>query len=175
MSIVVYETSIGDLGIEVHDEALTAVYFPNDTLFAAPKGANGRNVRSSYTREMPDNIVTEGETETHKEAIAQIRAYLRGESQQFTVPLRLIGTDFQRKCWQALLDIPYGQTASYQDIAIAVGSPKAVRAVGGANAANPIPIIVPCHRVIGKNGKLTGFGGGLTLKEKLLGIESVVR
>ena len=174
MAIVVYETSIGDLGIEVHDEALTAVYFPNDALFAPPAHADGQNVRSTYTRKMPDDADAEGETAIHKEAIAQIRAYLRGELQHFTVPLRLHGTDFQRKCWQALLDIPYGQTASYQDIAIAVGSPKAVRAVGGANAANPIPIIVPCHRVIGKSGKLIGFGGGLTLKEKLLSIESAV-
>ena len=84
----------------------------------------------------------------------------------------LEGTDFQKKVWTALMEIPYGGTVSYKALAERVGSPKAVRAVGAANGANPIPIIIPCHRVIGNDGSLTGFGGGLPLKRKLLELES---
>ena len=88
------------------------------------------------------------------------------------MPQVLEGTDFQNRVWRALQRIPYGGTISYKQLAEEVGSPKAVRAVGAANGANPIPIIIPCHRVIGKDGSLTGFGGGLKLKRKLLELES---
>jgi methylated-DNA-[protein]-cysteine S-methyltransferase len=86
--------------------------------------------------------------------------------------LDLVGTDFQKKVWMALRQIPYGETISYKELAGAIGRPSAVRAVGAANGANPIPIIIPCHRVIGNDGSLTGFGGGLPLKKKLLELES---
>ena len=89
----------------------------------------------------------------------------------FSLPLRMEGTPFQRQVWDALKDIPYGGTRTYADIARSVGREKAVRAVGGANHANPVPIIVPCHRVIGANGSLTGYGGGLRIKEYLLRLE----
>src|SRR6266853_2984955 len=101
----------------------------------------------------------------------QLEAYFRGELRSFTCELDLIGTQFQKDCWQALLRIPYGETCSYADIARAIGRPNAFRAVGQANHDNPLAIIVPCHRVLGANGTLTGYGGGLSTKEKLLRLE----
>jgi len=98
----------------------------------------------------------------------QFSEYEKGVRKVFDLPLHLIGTDFQKKVWNALLEIPYGETRSYQEIAIRIGNPKAVRAVGGACNRNPIGIIVPCHRVIGKNGSLTGYYGGLSYKILLL-------
>ncbi len=105
------------------------------------------------------------------EAIRQMEAYYRHELTEFDLPLRALGTEFQMKVWKALQTIPYGETYSYQDIARIVGNIKAVRAVGGANNKNPISIIIPCHRVIGKNGKMVGYGGGLDKKEWLLAFE----
>ena len=101
----------------------------------------------------------------------QIEAYFRGDLREFTCKLDLVGTQFQKDCWEALLRIPYGKTCSYADIARAIGRPHAFRAVGQANHDNPIAIIVPCHRVLGANGTLTGYGGGLSTKEKLLRLE----
>lgn len=101
----------------------------------------------------------------------ELRAYFRGELREFSCQLDLEGTDFQKKCWQALLRIPYGKTRSYAEIAQAVGSPRAFRAVGQANHDNPIPIIVPCHRVITSSGTLGGYGGGLDMKRALLHLE----
>lgn len=106
------------------------------------------------------------------DAIAQLRAYFAGELTAFDLAVRPQGTPFQQSVWRALLDIPYGETTSYGAIAKLIGKPDAVRAVGAANGANPIPIVIPCHRVIGASGKLTGFGGGLDVKEKLLRLES---
>ena len=103
--------------------------------------------------------------------ISQLESYFRGELRAFTFELDLVGTQFQKDCWQALLRIPYGETCSYGDIASAIGRPNAFRAVGQANHDNPIAIIVPCHRVLGANGTLTGYGGGLSTKEKLLRLE----
>jgi methylated-DNA-[protein]-cysteine S-methyltransferase len=102
---------------------------------------------------------------------AQLRAYFKRELTQFDVPLAPVGTAFQLKVWQALRAIPYGELVSYKTLAEAVGNPKAVRAVGAANGKNPIPIIIPCHRVIGSNGSLTGFGGGLETKQRLIDLE----
>jgi len=105
------------------------------------------------------------------EAARQLNAYLVGTLKTFSLPLAPSGTVFQKKVWHTLCDIPYGQTASYKDIAIAADNPKAVRAVGQANNKNPIPIFIPCHRVIGADGKLVGYSGGLAIKECLLMIE----
>jgi O-6-methylguanine DNA methyltransferase len=107
------------------------------------------------------------------QAMDELRRYLAGERLQFACPLDLRGTPFQVAVWEALYRIPYGQTRSYAQIAQAVGSPKAVRAVGMANGANPVAVIVPCHRVIGSNGTLTGYGGGLPMKQWLLALEGV--
>lgn len=101
----------------------------------------------------------------------QLRAYFSRELKQFDIPLAPVGTPFQLRVWRALQTIPYGSLVSYKAIAEAVGNAKAVRAVGGANGKNPIPIIVPCHRVIGSNGTLTGFGGGLEVKQRLIDLE----
>ena len=105
------------------------------------------------------------------DARQQLSEYFAGERQRFELPLALAGTPFQRSVYDALRDIPYGETRSYSDIAAAIGRPKAVRAVGAANGRNPLPIVVPCHRVIGKGGGLVGFGGGLPVKERLLALE----
>ncbi len=101
----------------------------------------------------------------------QLQEYFAGERIRFTLPLDLRGTEFQLRCWRALLDIPYGETRSYADIARAIGKPQAFRAVGLANHDNPVAIIVPCHRVLGANGDLTGYGGGLQTKQALLELE----
>lgn len=101
----------------------------------------------------------------------ELQAYFRGELREFSCKLDLAGTTFQKKCWNALLRIPYGKTRSYADIAKEVGSPRAFRAVGQANHNNPIPIIVPCHRVITSSGTLGGYGGGLDMKRALLRLE----
>jgi len=111
----------------------------------------------------------------NREAAAELDAYFKGELRQFSVALDIRGTDFQRRVWDALLSIPYGETRSYGEIARAIGHPTAIRAVGLANRANPICIIVPCHRVIGADGKLVGYGGGLHRKQALLDLESGVR
>lgn len=101
----------------------------------------------------------------------QLDEYFAGKRQEFTLPLDIRGTDFQKRCWEQLLRIPYGQTRSYRQIAEAVGNRNAVRAVGLANGQNPIAIIVPCHRVIASDGTLCGYGGGLDIKEELLRLE----
>lgn len=106
-----------------------------------------------------------------EETETQLKAYFSGKLNEFSIPLDAIGTEFQKKVWEALRTIPFGQTRSYQQIAQQIGNPKAVRAVGAANGKNPISIVVPCHRVIGANGKLTGFAGGLSIKEYLLDLE----
>ncbi|MBN1874809.1 MAG: methylated-DNA--[protein]-cysteine S-methyltransferase [Anaerolineae bacterium] len=111
---------------------------------------------------------------TVETAVAQLAEYFSGTRTMFDVPLAPEGTDFQKMVWQELRNIPYGQTASYGDIANSIGKPKASRAVGAANGKNPIPIIVPCHRIIGSNGKLTGYGGGLWRKEWLLKHEGIL-
>jgi len=121
----------------------------------------------------PGNVVEDEAVEPLSQAMDQLRRYLAGERMQFSCPLDLRGTDFQVAVWQELYRIPYGQTRTYAQIADAIGHPKAVRAVGAANGANPVAVIVPCHRVIGSNGTLTGYGGGLPMKEWLLALEGV--
>ena len=110
-----------------------------------------------------------------KIAFFQLEEYLGGERQNFDLPLNPKGTSFQQKVWSCLYKIPYGETRSYRDIAIQTGNENAVRAVGTANNKNPIPIFIPCHRVIGSDGKLVGYAGGLELKQKLLDIEKNVK
>jgi methylated-DNA-[protein]-cysteine S-methyltransferase len=106
------------------------------------------------------------------EVIRQLQAYFDGELREFDLPLAPEGTEFQVRVWNSLRSIPYGETISYAQLAQMIGNPLAVRAVGLANGSNPIPIIIPCHRVIGSDGSLTGFGGGISNKRKLLALES---
>jgi len=117
-------------------------------------------------------LLAEGSHPVLLETERQLTEYFAGQRKQFTVALDFVGTEFQKKVWAALVAIPFGETRSYGEIARAIGNPAAVRAVGAANGKNPISIIAPCHRVIGANGKLTGFAGGLQAKAFLLKIET---
>lgn len=146
---------VGDLTLIASDTGLTAILWPNDD----PSRVPARNPVESA-----DHPIL-------AEAKRQLTAYFAGELKVFTVPLDMIGTDFQKSVWAALLTIPHGETRSYAEIARQIGRPTATRAVGAANARNPLSIIAPCHRVIGSNGALTGFAGGLEAKELLLRLE----
>ena len=115
--------------------------------------------------------VVERDNEHTRQAANELQEYFAGDRTAFTVPLDMRGTDFQKRAWQALTDIPYGETRSYGQQATMLGNPQASRAVGLANGSNPVSIIVPCHRVVGSNGKLTGYGGGLHRKQALLDLE----
>lgn len=146
-------TPIGDLLLAGDDEALCMVSFP--------EGSKRREPQTDW-------IYSD---KPFKDACEQLRAYFDGTLQEFDLKLRPTGTEFQRRVLEELRKIPYGTTTSYGAIAKRIGRPKAVRAVGAANGRNPIPIIIPCHRVIGSSGDLTGFGGGLPVKEALLRLE----
>jgi len=113
-------------------------------------------------------------TEATRKYVRELKEYFAGRRREFDFPLDLRGTPFQVRCWRALLEIPYGETRTYADIARAVGRPQAFRAVGMANNRNPVAIVVPCHRVIASDGTLCGYGGGLDLKRKLLELEGAV-
>lgn len=155
MNYTYLETPIGTLLIAGDDEAVRRIEFPK----------NGKPARSEAGwRESSRGPIAE--------AVRQLREYFAGKREQFDLPLLPEGTEFQRGVWRRLQEIPYGETISYGELAKRVGNPKASRAVGAANGQNPIPIVIPCHRVIGANGKLTGFGGGLPIKEALLTLES---
>ena len=147
------DTTIGTLLLAGDGEALTLIGFP--------QGKGARRHEDGWLKE----------AKLFKETKAQLKAYFAAELQQFDLPLAPAGTDFQSKVWRALQKIPYGATVSYGDIARQIHKPKASRAVGAANGQNPIPIIIPCHRVIGASGKLVGFGGGVDTKQKLLALE----
>ncbi|MBP3648074.1 MAG: methylated-DNA--[protein]-cysteine S-methyltransferase [Clostridia bacterium] len=114
-------------------------------------------------------------TELLERAARELDEYFRGERRAFTIPLNPHGTPFQKRCWDALCRIPCGETRTYAQQAAMIGNPKACRAVGMGNHRNPLPIFIPCHRVIGKNGTLTGYAGGLDIKETLLNIERMTR
>ena len=147
------ESPVGPLMLIADDTGLRRIDF-----------VNGRSpVRSDP--QWRENAERLGET------IRQLRAYFAGELEAFDLPLAPQGTPFQLAVWKRLCEIPYGETISYGELARRIGNPNASRAVGLANGSNPIPIVIPCHRVIGSNGKLTGYGGGLPIKEKLLGLE----
>ena len=123
-------------------------------------------------KKLLDADYIEVDDELLKETRKQIDEYFIMQRQEFTLPLLMVGTEFQKSVWNALLKIPYGKTASYLELSKIIGNEKAVRAVANANGANAIAIIIPCHRIIGTNGKLTGYGGGLPLKKKLLDLEN---
>ncbi|WP_180103953.1 methylated-DNA--[protein]-cysteine S-methyltransferase [Acinetobacter sp. YH12134] len=146
---------VGRLKLVATDSALVAVIWDNE---------NPKRVRQAELVEQLDHPIL-------LDAQQQLNEYFQGQRQTFELPLDFEGTEFQKKVWQALLNIPFGETRSYRQIAEQVGSPKAVRAVGAANGQNPISIIAPCHRVIGSSGKLVGFAGGLDNKEILLKLE----
>lgn len=139
-------TPIGELTLVASESAITEVHFPRRFSGDVPRGENAILARAAQ----------------------QLTEYFARERTSFDLPLEMDGTEFERSVWNLLRDIPYGATTSYSDLARRLGTPKDARAVGAANGKNPIPIIVPCHRVIGANGDLTGFGGGLETKRWLL-------
>ena len=143
---------IGDLQLYSDGENIVKIGFPDEETKQAPEGNDP--VLQSCAR--------------------QLEEYFHGTRRRFKLPLAPEGTEFQQKVWQALADIPFGQTRSYGDVARAIGKPRSVRAVGAANGRNPLPIVVPCHRVIGSDGSLTGFAGGLAAKTRLLELEGAL-
>lgn len=155
MNYTYLETPIGTLLIAGDAEAVRRIDFP--------KGGKKSSPGEGWTESARGPV---------GQAMKQLREYFAGKRADFDLPLAPEGTEFQRTVWRNLQDIPYGETISYGELAKRVGNPKASRAVGAANGQNPIPIVIPCHRVIGANGKLTGFGGGLPTKEVLLGLEA---
>ncbi len=154
MSYCYLETPIGELLLAGEDGSLSMIGFPKGSMRRDPE---------------PDWIFNE---KPLAEAGKQLTEYFDGARREFDLDLDLSGTEFQVSVLHALQEIPYGETVSYGEIARRIGRPKAVRAVGAANGRNPIPIVVPCHRVIGSGGDLTGFGGGLDTKEALLRLEA---
>lgn len=142
-----YNSIIGDIFISADENFLLSVQFVNH------------------------NFIENQENKIIRQTIKQLNEYFRGKRKKFELPLNPKGTEFQKKVWLQLMNIPYGKTATYKDIATLIGDSNASRAVGNANNKNPIAIIIPCHRVIGSNNKLTGYAGGLDKKEKLLNLE----
>jgi O-6-methylguanine DNA methyltransferase len=153
---------------------IRAVEFATVGQASWPVHGAGRSAFSRLDRPQKAMVCPAGTAPLLVEAVRQLEAYFRGELREFQLPLDFEGTDFQKRVWRQLQTIPYGQTRSYSEIAQAIGRPRAVRAVGAANGANPIAIVVPCHRVIGANGTLVGYGGGLPLKKRLLELEGAV-
>lgn len=148
-----YQSPFGEMTLQADEQGLLGAWFEIHTTKPEMLGQYVEN----------DPILTQ--------AIKQLEEYYSGRRKAFDLPVSATGTEFQNKVWHALTTIPYGETWSYQDLANAIGNPKAVRAVGLANGKNPVSVIVPCHRVIGKSGKLTGYAGGVETKAKLLELE----
>ncbi|ASP37689.1 cysteine methyltransferase [Bacterioplanes sanyensis] len=148
-----WASPLGQITLQADDQGITGIWFEQHTSKPAELGeyCSGDALLST--------------------ACQQLQQYFTGERQQFDVPLSFHGTEFQRKVWSALCRIPFAQTCSYQQLAQHIGKPNASRAVGAANGKNPISIIVPCHRVIGANGRLTGYAGGIARKQHLLTLE----
>ena len=149
----VYESPVGSLLLAGDSDALSLISFP--------EGKAARQPEPDWMRR----------NDAFKQVKNQLSAYFAGELKQFELPLAPVGTDFQLAVWRALETIPYGQTCSYGEIAAMIGNPDASRAVGAANGQNPLPIVIPCHRVIGSDGSMTGFGGGVACKKFLLALE----
>ncbi|MFF8378727.1 methylated-DNA--[protein]-cysteine S-methyltransferase [Streptomyces sp. NPDC015661] len=151
----------------------TVVDSPYDPLtLVAVDGVLSRMYMTGQRHRPPEETFGEPDPRPFGEAIRQLDAYFAGELTEFDLPLNLVGTPFQLRVWEQLLRIPYGETRTYGELAEELGSPGASRAVGLANGKNPVTIIVPCHRVIGSGGSLTGYGGGLDRKQRLLAFES---
>jgi len=145
-----YDFPTGTMGIAQENDAITHIFFKGLGNF------EGFEIK---------------ETQLIKRMAEEIEEYFAGKRRSFDIPLSMSGTDFQRSVWKALQTIPFGETRSYKDIATQIGNPKACRAVGMANNRNPVAIVVPCHRVIGQDGSMTGYAGGISVKEYLLDVE----
>jgi len=152
----IMESPVGNIILIADHNSLCAIYWPNQKV---------------DEKKFPD-LEKKDSSKVLRSTVKQLSDYFKGKRTEFDLPLRPLGTNFQEQVWRALTSIDYGDTVSYGDIANHIKNPKAVRAVGAAIGKNPISIIIPCHRVIGSNGKLTGFAGGLSTKEFLLNLES---
>jgi methylated-DNA-[protein]-cysteine S-methyltransferase len=159
---IIHDSPVGSLYIAESEGFITQIQFMQRLISERHHLLREVGVVSDCEKPKNDIIV---------ECCKQLNEYFAGERRVFDLPLRASGTEFQEKCWKALLTIPYGGTICYSELARRIDSPKAARAAGGANNKNPISIVIPCHRVIGKSGKLVGYGGGLDKKEFLLGLE----
>ena len=156
LSTTVLPTPIGVLTLVASERGLRAVIFESET--------HGE-------RQFDAELVDDPQHPVLVAAVEQLEAYFARDLKEFDLPLDLVGTEFQVAAWRALATIPYGETVSYAEQARRIGRPSAVRAIGAANGRNPVPVVLPCHRVIGANGSLTGFGGGLDTKAELLDLE----
>ncbi len=152
----VMKSPVGDITLIADNVSLREIYWPNQ----------------KPDRVKFPNLENKDGGRVLKLAVKQLESYFSGKRKEFNLPLKPVGTEFQKEVWEALRSISYGETVSYGDIARRIGRPKAVRAVGAAIGKNPLSIMIPCHRVIGASGKLTGFAGGLSTKEFLLNLES---
>lgn len=159
---VAHRTPVGTLVLGGDDDHLTHVLLPN----AATAPARRRSSKDGGDAGLPGPVAA---------ARGQLDEYFAGERRSFDLPLAAAGTEFQRQVWFALAEIPYGETISYAELAAWVGRPTAFRAVGQANGANPLPIVLPCHRVVASGGGIGGYGGGLELKRRLLALEEAHR
>ena len=162
-----FDYPIGRVGIASDGDAICGVYFDGDKdlekLLKEDSSNSDATKEQDATKEKVAPIILKADK--------QLKEYFAGKRKDFDLTLKMNGTEFQKSVWNALLTIPYGETKSYKDIAVQIGNEKACRAVGMANNRNPIAIIVPCHRVIGHNGTLVGYGGGLDIKQTLLDLE----
>lgn len=156
------QTPIGALQLFSTSKGLMKLALPNEP----------RSVAETYIRRLLGAITIREDAAAHEIALAELTAYFAGACHAFNVPLDPRGTPFQRLVWDAVAAVPYGETRTYGEIARTIGRPAAARAVGAANGANPLPVIIPCHRLIGANGDLTGYGGGIEIKRQLLALEA---
>ena len=177
----IFTSPVGPLFLAASDKGLVALEFDarlpgQQTIRPNPRDVRAENGRDgAHSGKRAKNEIQFVESDSEMRAYTrELREYFARARKQFTFPLDLRGTDFQIACWRALLEIPYGKTRTYADIARAVGKPHGFRAVGMANNRNPIAIVVPCHRVIASDGTLCGYGGGLEIKRKLLELEGAL-
>ncbi|MBL0387222.1 methylated-DNA--[protein]-cysteine S-methyltransferase [Tumebacillus sp. ITR2] len=161
--MIVKWTPFRDLFVAATDRGVCCITLPNESW---------ETLRAWVSKQLPGAELVE-DAESLAGVIGELEAYYRGELRVFASPLDLRGTEFQREVWQTVAQIPMGETRSYSEIAREIDRPRAVRAVGAANGANPVPILVPCHRVIGSSGHLTGYRGGLPMKKELLTLEGL--
>ncbi len=157
LSVATKPSPLGDLTLIASDAGLRAILWPDDKPGRVP---------------FPEDLVEDGSNPYIRKASEQLDEFFAGSRRTFDVPLDLVGTDFQISVWRALQQIPFGETTSYGDMAEGLGKPTAARAVGAAVGRNPLSIVIPCHRVVGKDGSLTGFAGGLDAKVSLLDLET---
>ena len=163
INIKYYKSPVGEILLGSYDDKLCLADWRYRKMRTTIDSRIQKALQAEYMEESSEVI---------EETITQLEAYFTHERKVFDIPLLMLGTDFQKSVWRGLLNIPYGKTASYLELAKNIGNEKAVRAVASANGANAISILIPCHRIIGSDGSLTGYAGGLAVKKKLLDLES---